>query len=218
MKIAEMEYHHDAFLASEQSIRAHVQARRFESVFSQCEDSLPHIVPAIRFRKKRDINPEVPSLRCINVVCKYAPLLFERDCLARVHDFITSNRALAKYDGDYLGKVEMAIEQQETARILWNGIAAKPGFLQRNIRKQLGLDRDTVVAILGVWEELGVVCRTKSRGSYRIDFPSRLDAVTDGCCPKCGIRGKARKELFLKPVTCRKCGFQGFYHIICGMP
>ena len=61
MKIAEMEDHHNEFMALEARVQAMSGKGEFPAVFSACEASFPHIVPAIKYRKKREIQPETPN-------------------------------------------------------------------------------------------------------------------------------------------------------------
>jgi hypothetical protein len=73
VKIAELEAHHDACVESERIIREMVDKHDFPAVFSVCIGSFPHIVPAIRYRKKREITPDFPALLAFTTICKYAP-------------------------------------------------------------------------------------------------------------------------------------------------
>jgi hypothetical protein len=145
MKISEMEAHHDQYLALEGQIRAMVDDRGFPEVFLVCVSSFPHIVPAIKYRKHRGINPEAPSLLAFGTICKYAPPLFEHSALEALADFVKSERVLARNDNGYLQSAESALAQEEVARLVWNHIERQPGAIQRDLRKELGIDQDNVV-------------------------------------------------------------------------
>ena len=43
--------------------------------------------------------------------------------------------------------------------------------------------------------------------------PKTWVPIGQGVCPACGVRGKGRKELFFRPVPCKRCGAEGHYHI-----
>ncbi len=214
MRIAEMETHHSEFIAAERAIRTMVGKREFPAVFSVCEASFPHIAPAIKYRKKREIHPETPELASFRIICKYAPPLFEHAILESLLDFVKSTRVLAKHENDYTQAIERAIEDEEIARSLWSHIEARPGFLQRHIREELGVSRQSAVAMVEIWEELGVIRREEHNRSYRLSFRSQLDQPVEGLCPACGIRGKGPKVAFLKALSCQKCGASGYYHIV----
>jgi hypothetical protein len=214
MKIADMESHHDEYAALDAKIRTMLENREFPAVFPVCEASFPHIVPAIKYRKKRGIEPETPALLSFGVITKYAPPLFEHSVLESLSGFVKSTRLLAKQEQGHLEAIEIAFEQEEMARVLWNHLEARPGFLQRDIRKELGIGQERALAIIEIWEELGVVGRRKESLSYALDFGSRLDAITGGVCQCCGVRGKGPREAFFKPVLCRNCGVKGYYHIV----
>ena len=218
MKISEMEAHHAQYLALETQIRTMVQSRRFPEVFSACHSSFPNIVPAIKFRKQRGIDPQVPNLLAISTICKFAPPLFESFAIDSLLAFVRSNRLLAQHENGYLPRAEAAKARREIARILWAHIEKEPGVFQRDIRVQLGVDQGDAVEILTVWEDLGVIERRPEDRSYRLYFRTQLEAEVQGLCYNCGVRGKGHKVVFLSPTKCQKCGVEGYYHIEYGDP
>ena len=48
-----------------------VAAREFPAVFSACLAALPHIDPSIRLRRRQGIQPEVPDLLPVSVICMH---------------------------------------------------------------------------------------------------------------------------------------------------
>ncbi len=70
-----------------------------------------------------------------------------------------------------------------------------------------------IESVLQVWEEFGVVLRIQNANSHRLYIRSDLDAKTEGMCPACGLRGKALKQRFFKPIMCQKCETEGYFHI-----
>ena len=213
MRIAELLDHHEQCVAYESRITGMLRAKEFPAVFSVCEESLPHIVPAIQYRKKKSIEPETPSLLAFRAISKYAPAFFEHAAMETLLTFVKSNRLLANHEQRFLQLVESALECEEVARVLWNHIEQHTGFLQRNIHETLGIDQDTAVGVLNIWEEFGVIFREPECGSYRLRFRTRLDALVEGICPSCGVRGKGRKEVFFRATACKKCGAENHYHL-----
>jgi hypothetical protein len=214
MKIAEMEAHHNAYADLEKRIATMVADRDFPEVFVACEESFQHIVPASQFRKKRGIRPEVPRLLSFTVTCKYAPAVFEHAAIESLLDFVRSTRLLARHENGYLRSVEAALAREEVARLLWNHLEREPGFLQRDIGNTLGLSQEAAVAVLEIWEELGLVARRSHEGSYALHLRGGLDSTATGMCHSCGVTGTARKELFLRPISCKRCGTEGYYLIV----
>jgi hypothetical protein len=213
MKIAELEAHHDAYVDSERTIKTMVGNGEFPAVFSVCIDSFPHIVPAINYRKKKDIPLGTLSLLPITTICQYAPPLFEHDAIESLAKFVSSARVLALSEKGYLHSVEAARKRERLAHTLWNHLEKQPGTLQRDIRTVLGVIQEEAVEIIELWEELGVIDRQPKDESYRLYFRTQFNTEVEGLCQNCGVRGKGRKELFLKSVTCQKCGTLGYYHI-----
>jgi len=214
MKIAEMEEHHDRYTTLDKNISELLRDRNFHAVFSACQESFPHIVPAIQFRKKRGIKPEMPRLLSFSTICKYGPPLFEHPLMESLLEFVKSTRLLAKHDNGYAQSVEAALDQEEVARVLWNLLEQQPGILQRSIRQTVGCSQDIAVAILEIWQALGVITRKQEQNSYRIYLCSSLDATVKGMCPACGALVNGRKHLFFKPASCPQCGNEGYCHII----
>jgi hypothetical protein len=213
MKIAELEAHHDACADSGRTIRAMVDNGEFPKVFSVCTASFPHIVPAIKFRKKRGIMPETPDFSAFTTICKYAPPLFEHTAIESLFEFVNSSRVLMQSEKNFLDSIEAARKREQLAHRLWNHLERHPGMLQRDIRTELGVDQEDAVTIVELWDELGILDRQSEDKSYRLCFRTRLDAEAAGLCPSCGVRGKGRKELFLRLAACQKCGTKGYYHI-----
>jgi hypothetical protein len=213
MKIAELEAHHDAYTDSERMIRAMVDDGEFPKVFSVCTASFPHIVPAIGFRKKRGIAPEIPDLSAFTTIWKYAPPLFEHSAIGSLLDFVNSSRVLVQSGKNFLDSIEDARKREQIAHRLWNHLERHPGMLQRDIRAELGVVQEDAVNIVELWEELGLIDREPEDRSYRLCFRTRLDKEVTGLCQNCGVRGKGQKEAFFRSVVCQKCGVAGHYHI-----
>jgi len=215
MGIAELQAHHDEYNTLERRVSTMVGNREFPAVFSVCLKSLEHVVPAIKFRKQRGIEPEMPALFSLDAICRYAPPLFEHSVIESSLRFVNTTRILVRHENRYQQAIQAAMDREEIARLVWNRIEQQPGALQRDLGKDLGVHQDTVREIVEVWEQLGVVSRTQHETSYRLEFRSRLDAEVDGVCRACGVRGRGRKEAFLKPIRCQKCGSESYYHIRC---
>ena len=213
MKKSELEAHFEQYTALEGRTRTMLDQRAFAAAFSLCVESFPHIVPTIKYRKQKGIQPETPNLLSFGVICKYAPPLFEHATINALLAFVNSTRMLAKHENAYLQTIQVALEREEIARTLWNHLERQPGAIQRDLRRNLGISQEIAVEIVEFWEQLGVLFRKPVQNTYELHFRSRLDAEVEGVCPACGIRGRGRKELFLSPVTCKKCGSKGYYHI-----
>lgn len=213
MKIAELEVHHDAFNNSEQAICAMVESREFPKVFSTCTAAFPHVVPAIQFRKKRDISPIIPEWFGFSTVCRYAPVLFEHASIELLLDFVSSARMLAKSEKNFFGLIEAARERERLAHRLWNYLEHHRGILESEIRANLGAAQEEAVNILETWETLGILDRQFHGEDHRLFFRTQLDTTVMGRCPNCGVVGKGKKGAFFRSVKCQKCGETDYYYI-----
>jgi hypothetical protein len=213
MKIAELEAHYDAYTDSERIIRAMVENGEFPKVFSVCTESFPHIVPAITFRKKRSITPELPDLSAFSTICEYAPPLFEHTAIELLVEFVNSSRVFVESEKRFRHSIEVARKREHLAHRLWNHLECHPGLLQRDICTELGVVQEYAVNIVEIWEKFGILDRQPEGRGYRLCFRTRLDMDAAGVCPNCGARGRAHKELFFRSFNCQKCGALGHYHI-----
>jgi hypothetical protein len=214
MKISEMENYHDAFTDLEAKIKIMLAEREFPGVFSVCVKSFPSIVPASQFRKKRDIQPEMPALLAFEVICKYAPIFFEHNSMLLMLEFVKSTRQLAKHENGYLKKIESALENEEIARLLWNSLEKHPCSTQSEICSSIEASLATMVEILTLWEKFGVVIRPDKKNIRKMNLKTRLNTVIEGICPNCGVLRNRIKEEFFQPRCCKYCGYYGFYHIL----
>lgn len=213
MRIAELKSHHDACLEHDRMIRAMVARAAFPQVFELCTASFPHIIPAIRFRKKRDLAPQVPDLAAFTTIFRYAPPLFEHALLSSLHELIESSRVLSQSETRFLDCAEAAREGERIALRIWNYLESHPHATEGQVCSSCGVDGDAVLEIIGIWSELGILKRSLDSGAPRLRFSTRLDTQATGVCAQCGARGTGRKDVFFRSVTCQKCRAVGFYHI-----
>ena len=218
MKIIELEAHHDAYADAEDTIRMMVDNREFPAIFPFCIESFPHIVPAINYRKKKDIPLKTLDLLPITTICKCAPPLFEHAAIESLAEFVSSTRVLALSEKGYMSSIEAARKREQLAHAIWRHLEEHPRVPQCDICATLGVSQEHVVEIIEFWEELGVIDWQPDGGTDLLFFSTRFDTEMEGLCQNCGVRGKGRKELFFKPVTCQRCGTQGYYHIEYGVP
>ena len=211
MKIAELEADHVACIDAERSIRAMVENREFPAVFSVCVESFPHIVPAIQFRKKREMTPEIPTLLAFTTICRYAPLLFEHAAIESLFEFIKSNRLLAQHENNYLSAIEAARNRENVAHALWNHLETQPGAPARDLGTQLGVTQEDAVKIIDLWEELGR--STGSKKPARFAFFSERGWIQRwrGCATDAVFAAADARRYSLGPLNAEKCGAEGCY-------
>jgi hypothetical protein len=161
--------------------------------------------------------PEIPDLPAFTTILKYAAPLFEHDVIESLFEFVSSSRVLVQSERLFLDSIEAARKQEQLAHTLWNHLERHPGVLQRDIRAGHGFAQEDAASVVELWGKLGILDRESEDRSYRLYLHTRLDTEMAGVCPTCGVRGEGRKELFFRPVTCQKCGTEGYYHIEYGV-
>ena len=190
-----------------------VRGRQFPGVFSICTGSFVHVVPALKHRKLAGMSPVSPDFLAFQVICRYAPALFEHLALESLREFVAGTRLLARHENSYLDASDAALAREESARSIWDCIESQPGILQGDLERSLSIPENTVLAVLDVWHELGIVVREPEHNDSRVSLRTCLESDIVGVCHHCGVQGKGRKEAFLRSVMCQKCGNAGYYHI-----
>lgn len=213
MRKAELEDHHNQCEAKEAVIREMVRGRQFPDVFSICTGSFDHVVPAMKYRKLAAMPPESRDFLAFQVICRYAPALFEHLALESLRGFVAGTRLLARHENGYLDASEAALAREESARSIWDCIENQPGIQEGDLERSLSIPENTVLAVLDIWHELGIVVRQPEHNDSRVSLRTCLEEESVGVCHHCGVQGKGPKEVFLRSVTCQKCGDAGYYYI-----
>ena len=212
MKIAEMEAGHDAYIGLEDKIRTMVAGREFPAVFPVCVAAFPHIVPAISYRKKRAIEPEIPEFLPFSVICKYAPPLFEHAVIESLFKFVNSTRVLMQSERNFLDSVVAAPGASSSP--IASGITLKAiREFHRDVQTEFGVGQDDAVDVVEFWEKLGILERHPDERSYQLHFRTRLGTEVAGRCPQCGVRGKGRKGAIPSVGGVPEMRAEAYYHI-----
>ncbi len=147
---------------------------------------------------------EAVEIEAIDLVLRFAPLLFDFESLDKLDVLLKSQRRIEKNCSADLprGRTE-ARQLMWDAHRLWNHLEQHPSCHQDKLRQLLGGDQDRWRSLVEVWEKMEIVHRTPSEGSYLLKLHTRMDEPATAKCPSCGAVGKAQKRDFLKRLPAR---------------
>lgn len=204
-KKADLEAERDAY----ESYIAHAVAAERDGLFLVAMRSAAaacrHIDGMMQYRRRYD-DAAFKSVDAIDLILKYAPLLFHFETLNEVHNLLRNQKRIDRYASDDLTqRVEQAQRQMWQNHRLFAFLMENPGFRQDELRARLGGDQGYWRNVAESWEKMRLVRRTPERGSYRLCLSTRLGEVVEGKCPRCGQVDSAPKAMLLEPVRCSKC-------------
>jgi len=212
MKISEMKRHCDIYLKLAQEICQLGINGKISEMLEKSLKAFPHIDPVLQLYKKGKMGP-TPDLVPIDMICDYAPLIFEHEKLIALQDFINSTRRLAKYDKKNLpNQVNRALKKEKTAWELWNHLESNPNCDEKDLHKIIKVKQDYLAWVIGRWASLGVIVREKLLDSYKIKLTTNLEEEIVGVCIACGVKGTGKKSAFLKTEECPKCKNKSRFH------
>jgi hypothetical protein len=213
MKIAEMEYWHAIFSEQNTALRAMVSQRDYFGALSSCEKGFEAIIPALQYRKKKQLDPLTPHVMAFHVIWRFAPVLFAHDAIASLQSFIKANRFLSKHEDDFTGKTEAAYEEMMFAHgMLQSLVRTGVEPISRKELKSPECDAEQARKILDSWSEMGVVQLTQTTAA----LTTNLDEKTLGVCPSCGVKAEAKRSLLFGRVVCKKCKNTVCCHVVPG--
>lgn len=209
MKASELEPDFNAYVELEQAIKIAISEANFNVAVNACRESLKHLESYLLYRKKKKLSPVYPKLLCIKIICDYAPKLFDREIIIDYTACLTGTRALKKNYSDQIVKLERAEYEVEIARQTWWYIANAPKSSLPSLCKQIGNTR-FVKSAVSLWHTCGIL----TGDDDSLDFKTKLDEKMDLMCPKCGLKGIGTKKKLLRVVSCPRCEFRGYFHIV----
>jgi hypothetical protein len=147
------------------------------------------------------------SVAAIELVLKYAPLLFHLETLTKLDTLLRTEKRIDKNaSADLARSVATAMTEMWANHRLLNFIESNPECRQDSLRSHLGGDQEYWRWVAEAWEKMGLVCRTPDRGSYRLALATRMGQLVEGKCPGCGHIDRAPKAMFLEEIACPSCG------------
>ena len=177
--------------------------------------SWEHIDGMMQHARKYE-DREFGSIDAIDVVLKYAPLLFDFQSLRALETLLKNERRIERDTSENLtDNLATARALMWDAHRLWDHLEQHPDARQDELRTMLGGDQDRWRSLAEAWDKMCLVRRTPEANSYRLTLCTHLDEVVAAKCCSCGTVAKAPKATFLENLTCAACGNMSVFVILC---
>ncbi|HEV8605608.1 MAG TPA: hypothetical protein VGQ99_09595 [Tepidisphaeraceae bacterium] len=206
MKKSEMEAHCENYHALMARAQAAERSGLFRVTVDVAISAFGHIDGMMQFERKYE-EKEFVSVTAVEVVLRYAPLLFCSEYLDKLESLLGEYRRIERdTSADLAAKVAEARARMWNNHRLWGHLELHPETRQDELRQILGGEQEYWRSVIEAWEKMGLVRRTPERGSYRLALSTRMGEVVRGKCPKCAQVAEAPKAMLLDEVECKRCG------------
>jgi hypothetical protein len=206
MNKTEMELHRAAYHQHISDAKSALKQKAFREAMTSAVSSWDHLDGMMQYERKYE-SKESFSVEGIDLVLKYAPLLFDIESLDKLEALLKSQRRIAKHVSANLEDgVARARAAMWDAHRLWNQIESRSEVRQDKLRAELGGDQDRWRALADAWQEIGLISRMSDSGSYRLSLSTNMNEAALARCPACAAVAKAPKARFLEERHCPKCG------------
>jgi DNA-directed RNA polymerase subunit RPC12/RpoP len=205
MKKAEMEAHASEY----QSLMAVAKAAESQGLFREAVNKAvaawDHIDGMMQYGIKY-AHDEYASVTAIDLVLKYAPLLFDFQLLDSLELLLESQKRIEKNTSHSMTqKLSDARAQMWDNHRLWAHLERNGETRQDQLREQLGGNQDHWRWLSESWGIMGLIDRRFEANAYRLALSTRMGQVVQAKCPGCGKKSEAPKAMFLEKMACPDC-------------
>ncbi len=214
MTKAEMEAHRTEYFALMGKARAAQQDGLYRKAIELALASYDHIDGMMQYERRYE-EREFDSVESIDLILKYAPVLFDFPSLDALEDLLKTQRRIEKNTSDDLGeRLSNARTLMWDAHRMWDHLEQHPEARQDDLRHALGGDQDRWRSVAERWAKMGLLHRTPEGNSYRLALCTRMGQVVSGKCFSCGAVAEAPKAMFMEELACPDCRTRGLFVII----
>lgn len=148
---------------------------------------------------------DVDGVEAFDLALEYAPLLLDRQLLAKLETFLEANRQIVRRTSDIKTDLANARGHMWDNHRLWSYLEGHPGVRQDGLAKELGGEQEYWRTVVHGWNRMGLVRRVREGSTYRLWLVTRLGALICGKCSACGFTAEAPKAMLLEEMACPKC-------------
>lgn len=148
---------------------------RYPDALTLCLEALGYLPDLVRETVRQTGRWDIPSVPPIAYACNYLAALQRRGEIERLRDFVASIPELV----DWLDEIDRALERADLMGRIEQHLTERPGSLQRNIGRELGVDGREVSNLLVYARQIGVIRREPEGRTYRLYFQDAPSATAD---------------------------------------
>lgn len=205
MKKSELEFQREQYERLLSSARSAEQSGMYRASLEHAMSAWQYIDGMMQYERRYE-KVDFNSIPAIDLVLKYAPLLFQHESLARLENLLADFKRIEKLTAADMGqRLNAARERLWLNHRLWSFLEENPGTRQDQLATQLGGDQDYWRSIAESWEKMGILSRSPVANSYCLTIVTRLGQVVSAKCPHCGTVVQAPKAMLLEESSCHQC-------------
>jgi len=199
-KKAELESDFQEYASLQVQVREAIERGDFQVALQKAVASFEYIDGKMQFARRYKDQTSFKTIDTLDVVLRYAPLLFDTDSLDRVEDLLRNQKRIEKNTASNLA------DQLSSARNrMWEGYHLWR-HLDKNGEIQSGKlsRRREWKKIVDDWVRIGYVTRSSSEPGTFV-FTTDLDERIPAKCSSCGAQGTGSKAKLIEKLTCPRC-------------
>lgn len=178
---------------------------RYTAAIAHAVEAWDYLEDMMRYERRYE-EQEFDSVPCIDLVLKYAPLLFDQMSLNRLDDLLQKRRSIQRNtDTDLKAELTDARQLMRVAHRLWDCLERRPDMIEGDLENNLGGSQDQWECLIDEWEMMGLLRRTQTTDGSCLRIISCMDEHVRAICSECGVRVSGRKYYFLSEQVCPRC-------------
>jgi hypothetical protein len=203
---AALQHDYDRHRALMIEARSAVECGDYQKAVHVAVSALEHVDGMMQFYRRFMEGKEFKSVDSVDLVLKYAPLLFDASSLQAIAELLKSQRRIEKNTTADLGsKLSDANSLMWNAHRLWRLLEEQSFLSEDSVRSNLGEDGRASRCLIETWDQMGVVIGSRKSGSYILSLVTKLNEPISGKCSSCGSIRSAPKIEHLQEFVCVDC-------------
>jgi phage FluMu protein Com len=205
MRKTEMEDHRAKYYVALDRVQSMLKQKLYVEAVKHAVTSWDYVDGMMQYERKYSVK-EFFTIESIEIVLKFAPLVFDRQSLNKLEALLTGQRRIEKNtSADLAEKLTAARTLMSTAYRIWSYLEKSPDCREDALDAVLGKQPGASNKVVKAWAEMELVHRIPDNRSHRIVLATRLSETIRGKCSSCGVVARATKVKFLKEVECPNC-------------
>jgi hypothetical protein len=210
MKKAEIEEQSNQYDAYMEAVNSYLEQGDYHRGLASAAEALEFVDGMMRYHKANESSTDL-SIAAITVILKYSPLLLDSELLGRVQSLLEAKpRIRRKANDDVNEQLAESYVQLRRCHALWSAIEVRGIVSHEEILKTMGPSVEAWQDILGNWETMGLIVRTRRGVSIEYRMVTRFEDEAQAKCPACGAVSRAKKRTFYEPAVCLGCRKKNF--------
>lgn len=212
---AELEFDNTRYREQLSAARNSLQQHDFLEAIRLAVSALPHVDGMMQYDRRWGSKTDFTSIDSIAIILRFAPLVFDSECLDQLAELLKSQRRIDKNtSADLAADLQAAFATMWDAHRLWCRLEHENEVRQDELRQHFGGDQDKWRWICETWEEMGLVRREPANNSYRVSLVSSLETRVRAKCGSCGVTGQADRFHIYQEIQCPKCSVRSFWVVM----